>query len=217
MIERDYLMRMINILTTMLARLVFLKDKREFPKALTDIQTTSKTLLGIDQTLLERLSTSQIMQLFGSDLTVAVPKSYIAAVLFKEEADVRTLMGEQDEPALLYLRSLTLLLDTLEWANEPIEPDHLQTIEEVLEKTRTLPLPVELLERLLRYHERVSRYDKAENALYEILEVNPDFIAEGERFYGRLLEKTDEELTQGNLPREEILQGIEELKGRKSG
>jgi tetratricopeptide (TPR) repeat protein len=217
MIERDYLMRMINILTRMLARILLLKDKREFPKALADIQTTSKMLLGIDQDLLGRLSTSQIMQLFGSDLTVAVPKSYVVAVLFKAEADVRTLMAEQDEPAHLYIRSLTLLLDTLEWANEPIEPDHLQTIEEVLESTRTLSFPAELLEKLLRYHERVGRYDKAENALYEILDVNPGFTAEGERFYGRMLEKTDEELTRGRLPREEIFQGIEEMRARKSG
>ena len=157
MIERDYFMRMINILTQMIARMLFLKNKMEFPKALLDIQTTGKTLLGVDGELMRRLSPAQIMQLFGSDLTVAVPKSYVAAILFKEEAEIRTLMGEEDEPARLYLRSLTLLLDVYEWAKEPIVPDHPKMIEEVIEKLHGFILPADLLEKLFRYREQAGQ------------------------------------------------------------
>lgn len=212
MIERDYFMRMISILTQMIARILFLKNKMEFPKALQDIQTTSKTLLGVDGSLMRQLSPEQIMQLFGSDLTVAVPKSYVAAILFKEEAEVRSLMGEEDEPARLYLRSLTLLLDVYEWAKEPIEPDHPKAIEDVLAKLHGFVLPVELLGKLFHYRELRGQYDKAENVLYDILEVRPEFKTEGILFYKRLLEKKDEELSQGGLPREEVVQGMEELK-----
>ncbi len=211
MIERDYFMRMINILTQMITRILFLKNSKDFPKALLDIKTTSKTLLGIDGDMARRLSPEQIMQLFGSDLTVAVPKSYIAAILFKEEADVRALMGEEEEPARLYLRSLTLLLDVYAWAKEPIEPNHPQVIEEVLEKLRDFVLPVELQEKLFRFREATGQYDKAENVLYDILEVKPEFKAEGVLFYKRLLEKKDEQLETGGLPRGEVLEGMEQL------
>jgi hypothetical protein len=213
MIERDYFMRMISILTQMIARILFLKNKREFPKALQDIKTTSKTLLGVDSDLMRRLSPQQIMQLFGSDLTVAVPKSYVAAVLFKEEAEVRALMGEEDEPARLYLRSLTLLLDVYEWAKESIEPDHPQVIEEVINKLRDYTLPAELQEKLFRYRERRGEYAKAEDVLYDILETKPEFREEGVQFYRRLLEKEDEELSKGGLPRDEVVEGMEELGG----
>ncbi|RPH36106.1 hypothetical protein EHM92_05075 [bacterium] len=215
MIERDYFMRMINILTQMIARTLFLKNKKDFPTALLDIQTTGKTLLGIDGALARRLSPSQIMQLFGSDLTVAVPKSYVAAILFKEEADVRALMGEEEDSLQLYERSLTLLLDVLEWANEPVEPNHVQVIDEVLRKLKGYSLPVDLLDKQLGFHERMGQYDKAENLLYDILDVKPEYKAEGMLFYKRLLEKKDEELEQGGLPRSEVIEGMEEL--RKAG
>ena len=195
----------------MIARILFLKNKKEFPTALLDIQTTAKTLLGINGDMARRLSPAQIMQLFGSDLTVAVPKSYVAAILFKEEADVRALMGEEDEPAQLYVRALTLLLDVLEWANEPVEPNHVQITEEVVEKLKGYSLPADLLDKLLGFHERMGRYDKAENLLFEILEIKPEYKAEGMLFYKRLLEKKDEELERGGLPRPEILEGIEEM------
>jgi hypothetical protein len=215
MIERDYFMRMINILRQMIARILFLKNEKDFPKALLDIQTTGKTLLGIDGEMARRLSPSQIMQLFGSDLTVAVPKSYVAAILFKEEADVRALMGEEEEPTRLYLRSLTLLLDVYEWAKEPIEPDHPMIIDEVLGKLMDFVLPVDLLEKLFRFREERGEYDKAEDVLYDIFEVKPAFKVQGILFYKRLLEKKDEELEKGGLPRTEVQEGIAELVNRE--
>jgi hypothetical protein len=215
MIERDYFMRMITILTQMIARILFLKNTKDFPGALLEIQTTSKTLLGLNGDLMRRLSPDQIMQLFGSDLTVAVPKAYIAAILFKEEADVRSLMGEEDEPARLRLRSLTLLLSVYEWADEPIEPDHPKAIEEVLDTLRDFVLPVDLLAKLFRFREQIGQYDRAENVLYDILEIQPEFKAEAMLFYKRLLEKKDEELAEGGLPREEIVEGLEKLQSEK--
>lgn len=217
MIERDYFMRMINVLTAMIARVLFLKNTKEFPKALFDIQTTGKTLLGIDGDFARQLSPSQIMMLFGSDLTVAVPKSYVAAVLFKQEADVRALMGEQEASVQLYIRSLILLLDVFEWNKGLIEPNHPAIIDELIHILKDYVLPVELLEKQMRFHESLGQYDKAENVLYEILEVKPEFRAEGLLFYERLLARTDDQLQQGGLPRDEIVEGIAQLRKEGTG
>ena len=92
MIERDYIMRMINMMIAMLVRMIGYKNKKEYPEALLDIQATGKTLLGIDRNLVDQFSVPQLMQLFGSDLSVAVPKSYVLGVLLKEEAEIRELM-----------------------------------------------------------------------------------------------------------------------------
>ncbi len=85
-----------------------------------------------------------------------------------------------------------------------------RTIPKLLRKSWThsvVCLPVELLEKLFRFREQIGQYDKAENVLYDILEVKPEFKAEAMLFYKRLLEKKDEELSQGGLPRRKLWRG----------
>jgi len=60
----------------------------------------------------------------------------------------------------------------------------------------------------------MGRYAKAENALYAILDSHAGFADEGRRFYERLLTKSDEQLAAGNLPREEVLEGMSNLHRR---
>jgi len=74
-----------------------------------------------------------------------------------------------------------------------------------------------LLEKVFRYYERMGRYDRAEDVLYEILEVKPEFSNEGVQFYERLLKRSDEELVKGNLPRDEVLEGMQEMKKSPAG
>jgi hypothetical protein len=214
MIERDYIMRMLNMMVAMVVRVIGYKDKKEYPEALLDIQATGKTLLGIDRTLVDQFSVSQLMRLFGSDLSVAVPKSYVLGVLLKEEAEIRELMSDTTEAEAIYRKSLSLLIETYLSSGEPVEPRHLELTDAILEKLFRHSHPPEILERILRYEEAMGRYAKAENALCAILDVHEEFLDEGIRFYERLLKKSDEALTAGNLPREEVLEGMRKVKDR---
>ena len=216
MIEQDYFMRMISMLTQMLAKIILHRDLKEFPQALLEIENTGKTLLGIDRTLIRQLSGTQLMQLFGSDLTVALPKSYVLAIILKEEADTRGLMGESEESAELYRKSLSLLLKTLLKSGEPIEERHATLIEEVLGCVDESGMTAELLEDVFRYHEYSGRYGKAEDTLYDILDLDPAFVVEGLGFYQRLLLKSDAELEAGGLPRDEVSQGIAAIERRRN-
>ena len=134
MIERDYIMRMINMVIAMLVRMIGYKNKKEYPEALLDIQATGKTLLGIDRTLVDQFSVPQLMQLFGSDLSVAVPKSYVLGVLLKEEAEIRELMSDIRAVEDLYRKSLSLLIETYLSFGEPVEPRHLELTDAILER-----------------------------------------------------------------------------------
>jgi len=212
MIERDYIMRMINMLIAALVRLVAFKNKKEYPQALLEIQTTSKTLLGIDRKLVDQFSVPQLMQLLGADLSVMVPKSYVLGVLLKEEAEVRGLMSEETRSVALYITSLSLLIETYLRFGEPVEPRHLAITDEVLERLHGQPLPIDLLERIFRYEEAMGRFAQAEDALHDILESEPGFVGEGIQFYERLLKKPDEELAAGNLPRDEVREGLAGLR-----
>lgn len=58
------------------------------------------------------------------------------------------------------------------------------------------------------------KYDKAENILFDQMEKTPsrDIVLIGEGFYNELSVKSDEELVKGNFSREEIFQGLEDLR-----
>lgn len=214
MIERDYIMRMINMMIAMLVRMIGYKNKKEYPEALLDIQATGRTLLGIDRTLVDQFSVHQLMQLFGSDLSVAVPKSYVLGVLLKEEAEIRELMSDTATAEDIYRKSLSLLIETYLSSGEPVESRHLELTEAILKKLSGFTHPQDVLERIFRYEEAMGRYANAENALYVLLDVHAGFLNEGIAFYERLLKMPDEKLAAGNLPRDEVLEGMSNLKRR---
>jgi hypothetical protein len=214
MIEQDYFMRMVSMLAKMLARIVFLKSQKDFPHALLEIQATGRTLLGIDSTLIRQFSPAQLMVLLGTDPSLAVPKSYILGLLLNEEAEIRSMMGEEDEAGLLRLKSLELLIDAWLQEGKALSPEHTDHVDALLAGLAGYMIPGGLLEKAMAFHEGTGRFDRAENALFDILAATPEFAPEGLRFYGRLLMKSDVDLRAGNLPREEVMEGIAELKTR---
>ena len=61
----------------------------------------------------------------------------------------------------------------------------------------------------------IGEFGRAEDALYETQDEYPDWPAEAEGFYRRLLKLPDDALIRGGLPREEVVQGLEEAAGGK--
>jgi hypothetical protein len=210
-IEQDYILRMIAMLSAMLARVIFFKGKKQFPQAILELQNTGRTLLGIDRGLVRELSSSQLIELFGSDISLAASKAYILSILLKEEADIQLLMGATEDASLLLVKSANLLVDSFTKTGGPLEPRHTVLIDEVLENLRGSRIPADLAVKLLHYHEGAGRYDRAEDAIFPAAADNPELVRAGMEFYGRLLEKADADLEAGNLPRREILEGITSL------
>ncbi|MFV3010976.1 DUF6483 family protein [Clostridium botulinum] len=66
------------------------------------------------------------------------------------------------------------------------------------------------------FHE--GNYDKAEDLIFEELEKNdsPEVYEIAVEFYNALLQKSDEELNEGNFSREEIYQGLDDIKRFKT-
>ena len=67
---------------------------------------------------------------------------------------------------------------------------------------------------LVTFNEAIDQFDGAEDALFRILELqpgHPEVIKRGKAFYNGILEKTDQELIEGGLPREEAEESLAEL------
>ena len=214
MLTRDYLMRMIDTLVKVLAKVVFLKDARNFPEALKELDSVTKMNLGIDRTFINNLSNEQLFKIIDPDGKLIAPKSYLLGVVFKEEAEIYELQGEEDISVKLNLRSLYMFLTGIESSKSVMEDDHLKKIESVIDKLHGSEIPLNIKEKLFLYYEFTGKYDKAENILYELIEVDSNYIKEGIRFYIRLISKSEDELKKGNLPKIEVNEGLTDLKER---
>ncbi len=88
-------------------------------------------------------------------------------------------------------------------------------MEELLAALEDYELPEYIKSRLVGYYERLGEYGQAEDILFELLEVQPDnvgLIELGRAFYARLLAKSDADLLAGNFSREEVEDGLKQLR-----
>ncbi len=89
--------------------------------------------------------------------------------------------------------------------------DYTKSIDAIVSRISEYPCSDATTIALSRYHEWKGAYGKAEDLLYMLeSEGLPNAEAEILRFYERLMTKSDSELRNGNLPREEIEQAQQE-------
>ena len=215
MIERDYIMRMIQMLVQALERILFLKNAREYPEALKEIQKTSKQLLGIELDVLRRLSDIQIIDLLSLDVSLGIPKCHTAGMLLKEEAEILEFQKKGAESTDAYAKSVSLLTETAIHSKEPFKTNYVEVIDFAAGKLKGKDIPVYINKKLFYYYDAAREYAKAEGLLVEVIGKEPSFVEEGIRYYERLRKKSDEELSKGNFSKKEIEEGLNELQGRK--
>jgi hypothetical protein len=211
MIESDYIMRMITQLVQALTRILRLNDAKEYPQSLLEIEKAGKFLVGVDREMTRLFSGEQLMELFGRDLSVAVPKAYVLGVLLKEEGEIRFLLGEEDAALLVLSKSLYLLLATYLDGDGPVEESHAKEISRILDLVRQFRLGVKLEGLLVRYFEKRGEFAEGENHLFELVTQDPGHVVMGREFYQRLLALSDAQLEAGGLPRAEVESGAREL------
>jgi hypothetical protein len=211
MIHSDYIMRMTAMLAAVLSRVMFHKNSQAFPLAITEIDQAGRTLVGIDRGMVRLFSAGQLMALFGNDRTVAVPKAYVLGALLAAEAGVLDLQGEAGEAAAIRTKALHLLLATFVEGEGPIDEDHQDRIDRCLREWGDGAVPIPELDLLVRQLEMGGRYSRAEDRLFELLELDPGHLPFGKAFYDRLRSRTDAELVAGGLSRDEVERGRAEL------
>jgi len=211
MIHSDYIMRMVSMLASFLARILAHKGSRTFPIALTEIDQAGRTLVGMDRAMMRLFNADQLMGLFGSDQSVAVPKAYVLGVLMSEEAEILDLQEHPEEAAAVRPKALHLLLATFLDNEGPIEDGHEIRIDRCLRACEQGTIPAPVLTLLVRQLEMTGRYARAEDRVHDLLEVDRSSLTFAREFYARLLLRSDAELEAGGLTREEVESGRTEL------
>lgn len=216
MIRRDYILRMVQEMVQMLARVVFLKNRREYDQALSEINQALRQL-GAGDAGQASLSVEDWIALCRKHEGAATGLMMATADLLREQGEVLTLQEKPAEGHRSRVASLTLFLEAILTGETFISAELLAKVETLIEKTANGPRPAALRRRLVRYLETRGRYALAEDEIFDWAETGEEAArAEGLAFYERLRAMNEDVLQRGGLPRDEVAQGREEF-ARKFG
>lgn len=202
---------MIEQLSRVLSRALLMKDAKEYIEAVTEVKKAGQLFLGLDLDAMDKLSDKDLLRLWrvGNDLDAE--KCALAGQLFKVEGQIYEDKGDEEGAVASYLKSLSLLTETINFLKEKIPHELKDSVDFLAEKLDFAALPFQLQEKIFTTYSTTGRYGKAEDILFEIIDQHPTFLEQGKRFYEQLLNRSDEDLEQGNLPRAEVLESLAQL------
>jgi len=220
MLRRDYILRMIEEFAQALARIRSLKKGQKWNEASEALDAEFQRLIGDGAQAVARLSETELLARVMQDGPTHLmrDKTLMLTTLLKEAGDVAA--GEDREAAgrECYLKALHLLLETLARGDVFEYPDFVPKVEMLVAVLQTAPLPARTHALLMQHYERTGEFAKAENALFALLDAEPDnqrIVDFGIAFYQRLLRQSDAALANASLPRPEVQEGLKELEGRR--
>jgi tetratricopeptide (TPR) repeat protein len=219
MMQKDYILRMIQQLSRVLIQILHLREIKDYEGALTYIDDVFKQALGFSSDLITSVPDETLLAMLTSFDVLDIEKCFLVARLLKAEGDIYVDQGDFDTSYYRYLRCLYLFFAILFSDSSINDPDIFVEIEGLLDKLEDYELPVEIKSQLFQYYERTGRYSRAEDVLFELLEVDDEgnepeskLVEQGIAFYERLLRKQDTELVAGNFSWEEAREGLAQLK-----
>lgn len=209
MLQRDYFLRMAEMLASVLAKVLFNKQNNNYEEAEKEIETAAKTIVGLDLNIINILSTDDIIKLMKTTGLYA-GRCLISAELLKEYADVHELNGKAS--GSIKLKSLSLYIEALLSKELPEPEKYFSKINDLIKGIPGDEVSDELSLKLIDYYEFSGQFSKAEDLIFELIEKNSsEIIDRSVSFYKKLQHRTDDELLKGNLSREEVNDALEEI------
>lgn len=217
MIRQDYILRLVRQFGDVIARIAGLRQAGRHDEARSLLGNELQRLVGLSPTLARSLPASELMSLLSVGGRPDLDRCLVVAHFLKEEAEIDEALGRVGESYRGYVKALDLFLEVFVYHDDTYLRERLPAIEGIVKRLEPYDLPAPTLLRLVHLYENVGRYGHAEDVLFELLETgggDERLAAEGRAFYERLLARDDAELEGGNLPREEVREGLARLRGR---
>jgi len=219
MIRRDYILRMIEEFVQALARLRSLKQDQRWEEAAGAVDEEFQRLLGEQVPSFAGLSETELLArlIRGEPTQVVRQKTMLLTTLLKEAGDIAAAQNRPEDSRACYLKGLHLLLDVMVEADPHEFPEFVPKIENLVLAIGEDALPFMTRARLMQHYERTGQFAKAEDALFGMLEAEPEregLVDFGLAFYRRLEGRSDADLGDGNLTRAELEAGMAEWRRR---
>jgi hypothetical protein len=218
MIRRDQTGMLVARMAEVLPRIAALNKQQRYQEAIEEINETVRSELGLSARFVKGITDGDLQGMFRSGL-ITPERSAALAKLLAERADINWALGEPDNGLIRTVKALTLYLEAFDKLQESALLEYYSDIDKLVANLGDYALPQSLRGKLFAYYEAAGKYSKAEDVLFAALEDAPDasWVEAGRRFYERIAEKSDAQLTAGNLPREELEESRGELARFESG
>jgi hypothetical protein len=155
MLSEDYIMRMINQALAVLMVALGLKRAGQLNEALLTFDQALESLLGLNSHLAKQLNDSLLLDMLTFQGKLDVDRLLVLADIYREEAEVYTLLGQPESSQFATQRSLRLYLE----ANLASDPNPnlelIHKIEALRLRLDTSSLPIETRLALLDYLDRL--------------------------------------------------------------
>jgi hypothetical protein len=220
MIRRDYLLRAIEELIEALSNIRALQESRRWEEADLGLDAQFRRLVGAGARDAVRLTDTELLArlIKGGSTHEVRDKTLMLTALLKEAGDVAAAQDRDEDGNAYWLKGLHLLLEMEEREGVFERPEFVPSVEAFANALRTASLPSPIYARLMRHYELTEEFAKAEDALFALLDAEPQnaaIVQFGIGFYERLQGRSDDSLAAGNLPRPEVDAGLAELRGRQ--
>jgi hypothetical protein len=228
MIQRDYILRIIEELGQTLAYVIGLRSAGKQQEARAEISQTLERLIGFDLRAIGEMPLEKLLAMVRFSLSTRATPAETAGLLSllseltRTGADMLEAPGDLEQRDALRLRALHLrLAAVLENDDTTRATRAAPELDTLLEQLAEYELPLGAKDQLWRVYELAGEYGKAENWLFDLLEderMQDGHIAlkRGLTFYDRILALPDAVLETGGLPRAEAEAGRDDLLSRRT-
>lgn len=225
MVERDYILRLIKQMAEALAIVFKLERGGDYIEALRVIDGTYQQLLGLDAATVATLPVDTLLNLIRSSgagyqgQQAIAERLTVLANLLQAEGDIYQGLAKPDDSAVRRLKALDVQLAILT-GEDPSSARAADAVRTLLEHLSEYELSVRTKLQLWKHFEQFGDFARAEDWMYETIEdehAPADITNRAISFYHRLLDHTDFELVHGNLPRQEVEAGLEQLESGHVG
>jgi hypothetical protein len=222
MAQRDYILRMFEEMSRVLAQVIYHRQIKDYQAAHDLIDEQLKQTFGVSLSFINSLSDETLLAMLTTMGTLNVDKCWLVAILLKASGEIYEDEQDENNSYYNYLRACNLLLETLYEQHQTKSIGPIAEIEDLLGKLEDYELPLRTRQLLFWYFEHTSRYGKAQEMLFDILEAEEgneienieeveEMLERGEAFYARLLGKSEAELKTVGFSRAEINEGLAQL------
>lgn len=217
--EKDYLMRIVKQFTTAIGKIMGLKAENKIEESQEVIRDTLKYFTDLKIEVIETLPYDILIHKVSGSRLINAEKYLMLGELLIQQADIYETKGEKSRARNLYTKSLNIKIDILLNDDNLVSEQNLDSVNKLIDKIGLFNLPTESKLLVFRYYVLAENYAKAEDMLYNLLETNgpnKEILRKGIEFYEKLINIDHDKLERGNLPIDEVLEGLANLKEYKN-
>lgn len=182
---------------------------------LPEINEAFKSFLGISSNFANVISKVDLIKLLRTNMLLDANKLTIAAKLIFEEGKYFEKSGDTQAAFYRYERAFTLIFVVFFQNLDCDIRNYKEFADEIVETLTEYEIEDRDAFKVAQYFGFTGNYANAENCIFQLLNNTNDketYKAEAIKFYEDLLNKTDDELKNGDLSRDEAKSSLEEIK-----